>query len=205
VGADFPVSVKLNSADFQQGGFTLEESVQVARWLSEAKIDLLELSGGNYERQSMAGIDTPETTRRREAHFLDFAHSLKPVIQMPVMVTGGFRSHGAMIAALQSGDTDMVGIGAPFCVEPDLAAKLLAGTAEGTLLDASQAKVYRDLAIDPAQMTITRGGCYLMTQMINIGQSGRIDDDLTYNTAFAQFGVSEDQKYEALMDFPPVA
>ena len=33
VGRDFPIAVKLNSADFQRGGFAFEDSLQVARWL----------------------------------------------------------------------------------------------------------------------------------------------------------------------------
>ena len=37
VGADFPVSVKLNSADFQKGGFAFEDSLQVARWLTQER------------------------------------------------------------------------------------------------------------------------------------------------------------------------
>ena len=49
VGKDFSVSVKLNSSDFQKGGFMPEEAVQVAEWLEQEGIDLLEISGGNYE------------------------------------------------------------------------------------------------------------------------------------------------------------
>ena len=49
VGDDFPVSVKLNSADFQRGGFSHEDAVAVAIMLDQAGVDLLEISGGNYE------------------------------------------------------------------------------------------------------------------------------------------------------------
>ena len=49
VGRAFPISVKLNSADFQKGGFGTEESEQVARMLEAAGVDLLEISGGSYE------------------------------------------------------------------------------------------------------------------------------------------------------------
>jgi 2,4-dienoyl-CoA reductase-like NADH-dependent reductase (Old Yellow Enzyme family) len=49
VGDDFAVSVKLNSADFQKGGFTLDECLRVVGWLGERKVDLLEISGGTYE------------------------------------------------------------------------------------------------------------------------------------------------------------
>jgi 2,4-dienoyl-CoA reductase-like NADH-dependent reductase (Old Yellow Enzyme family) len=57
VGPSFPIGVKLNSADFQRGGFTVEEAMDVARALETAGVDLLELSGGNYESPVMAGSD----------------------------------------------------------------------------------------------------------------------------------------------------
>ncbi len=55
VGDDFPIGLKLNSSDFQQGGFSAEECLQVVRWLGEDGVDLLELSGGSYEQPSMMG------------------------------------------------------------------------------------------------------------------------------------------------------
>jgi 2,4-dienoyl-CoA reductase-like NADH-dependent reductase (Old Yellow Enzyme family) len=38
VGENFPVSLKLNSADFQKGGFSHEDAIQVATWLNEEGI-----------------------------------------------------------------------------------------------------------------------------------------------------------------------
>src|SRR5581483_9250952 len=40
VGGDFPVALKLNSADFQQGGFTSEECLRVVQWLNVCTLDL---------------------------------------------------------------------------------------------------------------------------------------------------------------------
>ena len=45
-GADFPLGIKINSADFQRGAFTEEESMQVIQMLDEAGMDLIEVSGG---------------------------------------------------------------------------------------------------------------------------------------------------------------
>lgn len=137
VGPDFPIAVKLNSSDFQQGGFTHEECLQVVEWLAEEGIDLLEISGGNYEQPSMMGSDgalepiydthVTERTKAREAYFLNYAKSIKQVCKVPLMVTGGFRTRAAMEAAITDGDADIVGIARPFCVMPDLTNKLLAG------------------------------------------------------------------------------
>lgn len=134
LGADYPISVKLNSADFQRGGFTETESMQVVSWLSEAGIDLLEVSGGNYEQMSMVGLDNGEggpmrvaSTLAREAYFLEFARKIRPLAKMPLMITGGLRSRSAMNQALAEGDCDVVGAGRPFCTAPDQGAELLDG------------------------------------------------------------------------------
>jgi 2,4-dienoyl-CoA reductase-like NADH-dependent reductase (Old Yellow Enzyme family) len=142
VGPAFPVGVKLNSADFQKGGFSAEDSMQVARWLEEAGVDLLEISGGTYEQPRLLGhqgaADTAEepareSTRRREAYFLDYARRIRGAVGMPLMVTGGFRTREAMAEALAEGALDVVGLARPLCVEPGLPGRLAAGTAEGAI------------------------------------------------------------------------
>lgn len=140
VGDDFPVSVKLNSADFQKGGFDLPDCVRVAGWLAEENIDLLEVSGGTYEQPQLFGYQgraasaaEPQraSTRRREAYFLDYAREIRAGYPLPMMVTGGFRSRAAMAEALAAGELDVVGLGRPVCIEPDLPGRLAAGTVEG--------------------------------------------------------------------------
>ena len=139
VGPAVPISVKLNSADFQRGGFDFDESLQVAKWLKEASVDLIEVSGGTYEQPrllNLEGIEPIEeqslaaSTRAREAYFVDFAEAMRKEISIPLMVTGGLRRLDAMNAALESGCADMVGIGRPMCVVTDAPAQLLRGITE---------------------------------------------------------------------------
>lgn len=138
VGEYFPIAVKLNSADFQRGGFTHEESLKVAAWLNEETVDLLEISGGTYEQPRMVGADDMtlqpdraekrrESTVAREAYFLDYAKDIRQTVDMPLMVTGGFRTAEGMNAALASGEVDVIGLGRPLCVDPDVPRKLLSG------------------------------------------------------------------------------
>ncbi len=138
VGADFPLAVKLNSADFQRGGFSHADSIQVAAWLNTECVDLLEISGGTYEQPRLVGLDNltlhpeksevrRESTVAREAYFLDYAADIRAATTMPLMVTGGFRSLAGMNAALAAGAIDVVGVGRPFCVDPGCAAGLLSG------------------------------------------------------------------------------
>ncbi len=126
VGPDFIVAVKLNSSDFQTGGFSHEDSIKVAIMLQNDGIDFLEVSGGNFEAPvayQYSGMK--HSTALREAYFLDFARDIKAALRIPVMVTGGFRSLDAMNDALTSGATDLIGIGRPFIIDPNFPWKLL--------------------------------------------------------------------------------
>jgi len=139
VGPSIPISVKLNSADFQRGGFDFDESLQVAKWLERASVDLIEISGGTYEQPRLLNLDGMEpveeqsvaaSTRAREAYFVDFADAMHKEVSIPLMVTGGLRRLDAMNLALESGAADMIGIGRPMCVMTDAPAQLLAGVSE---------------------------------------------------------------------------
>ena len=139
VGLSIPISVKLNSADFQRGGFDFDESLQVAKWLEQASVDLIEISGGTYEQPRLLNLDGMEpveeqsvaaSTRAREAYFVDFAEAMHKEVSIPLMVTGGLRRLDAMNLALESGAADMIGIGRPMCVMTDAPAQLLAGVSE---------------------------------------------------------------------------
>ncbi|MGH8504402.1 MAG: NADH:flavin oxidoreductase/NADH oxidase family protein [Stenotrophobium sp.] len=131
VGEDFPIGIKLNSADFQRGGFTEEESLDAIRALVVAGIDLVEISGGTYEAPAMTGIETKvkakASTRAREAYFLEFAEKVRAAVKVPLMLTGGFRSIEGMAQVLDSGAIDFVGLGRLLAVEPDAPARLLRG------------------------------------------------------------------------------
>jgi 2,4-dienoyl-CoA reductase-like NADH-dependent reductase (Old Yellow Enzyme family) len=126
VSPGFSVAVKLNSADFQKGGFEASDAAQVVRWLNELPVDLVELSGGSYESPAMQG--SPQagsgSSAAREAYFLDFARDISAVARMPVMVTGGIRRRAVAEAALQPSEgrpgVAMVGIASAFAFAPDL-------------------------------------------------------------------------------------
>lgn len=135
-GSDFTVAVKLNSADFQRGGFDPEESITVAGWLAEAGVHVLEISGGSYEQpkmMNMSGLkrahtpDMARSTRAREAYFLDFAVAMRAKVSLPLMVTGGFRTAEGMARAVAEDGVAMIGLGRPLCVDPMGPAKILSG------------------------------------------------------------------------------
>ena len=125
IGPDKALAVKLNSADFQKGGLGQQESLDIALALETAGIDLLEISGGNYESPAQLGF--ADGQQSRDAYFLSYAEQLRKVSTLPLMLTGGLRQAALMNRIVQEGVIDMVGMARPFAVQPDLAQQLLAG------------------------------------------------------------------------------
>lgn len=124
IGQQAVLAIKLNSADFQRGGFTEEESLDVIAALGGESVDLLEISGGTYEQAAMLG-DRPASTVEREAYFLAFAERVRDISSIPLMVTGGFRTGTGMAQAVASGATDLVGLARPLALDPELPAALV--------------------------------------------------------------------------------
>ncbi|MFV9452158.1 NADH:flavin oxidoreductase/NADH oxidase family protein [Rhodococcus sp. NM-2] len=127
VSPGFAVGIKLNSADFQRGGFTEDESRGVVAALAQEGLDLIEVSGGSYESPAMMG-SAAASTRAREAYFLEYARTVRALAgNVPLAVTGGFRSRTAMDQAIGAGECDVVGIGRPTATTTDAADVILTG------------------------------------------------------------------------------
>ncbi|MCP4977139.1 MAG: NADH:flavin oxidoreductase/NADH oxidase family protein [Maribacter sp.] len=115
LGPYFPISVKLNSADFQRGGFNEDDALYVIEKLHDLKIDLLEISGGTYENTVfLTKRIERESTRKREAYFMDFAEKIRKHTNIPLMVTGGFRTFDFCEQVLKNKELDMIGFARPF-------------------------------------------------------------------------------------------
>ena len=126
VSPGFALAVKLNSADFQRGGFSPEDAREVVRLLNPLGVDLVELSGGSYEAPAMQGQARDGRTLAREAFFVEFARDIRTVAAMPVMVTGGIRRLPVAQAVVDAG-VDLVGMATALAIEPDLPRQWRAG------------------------------------------------------------------------------
>jgi 2,4-dienoyl-CoA reductase-like NADH-dependent reductase (Old Yellow Enzyme family) len=124
------VSVKLDS----RGGAEAELA-ELGRMLEAIGIDLIEVSGGNYERPAMAGYEAGgrELRSEHESPFWNAAAALSAAVDVPVMLTGGFRTRAEVDRALAAGVCDMVGVARPLAVRPDLAGRFV--RAETDVLD----------------------------------------------------------------------
>jgi len=116
---NFSVSVKLNSADFQRGGFEPSDAQAVITLLSDLNIDFVELSGGSYEAPAMQGKTADERTLAREAYFLEFAKTISEQSSIPIMTTGGISRLSVANNVIDSG-VALAGIATALAYKPDL-------------------------------------------------------------------------------------
>ena len=126
VSPSFTVAVKLNSADFQRGGFDVDDAAKVIGMLEPAGVDLVELSGGSYESPAMAGRSADARTAAREVYFLELAAELAEASPLPLMLTGGITRRQTAEQVLASG-VELVGMATAVAVTPDLPNRWRAG------------------------------------------------------------------------------
>ncbi len=121
----FAVAVKLNSADFQRGGFDADDARRVIDMLAPLGVDLVELSGGSYESPAMSGraVESDRAadahTLAREAYFLELARDLAATSPLPLILTGGITRRPVAEEVVASG-VDVVGMGTALAVDPEL-------------------------------------------------------------------------------------
>ncbi len=128
VTPNFSVMLKLNSADFQKGGFDLDDAKQVIKWLNAEQIDMVEISGGSYESPAMQGATQDKSsTLVREMYFIEFAKDIATVAKMPLMVTGGVTKLSTANMAMETGTVDVIGIARALAFAPDLPKQWQAG------------------------------------------------------------------------------
>lgn len=130
VKPSFILAIKLNSVEFQDKGLQPEDAQKLCVMLEENKFDFVELSGGDYE--NLAFQHKRESSKKREAFFLDFAEKITPSLkQTKSYITGGLRTAGAMVKALSV--CDGVGLARPAAQEFYFPKEILRGQVSGAI------------------------------------------------------------------------
>ncbi|KAG8629098.1 hypothetical protein KVT40_002963 [Elsinoe batatas] len=128
----FIICVKINSVEFQAGGTQAEDCLKLCQRLEELEVDFVDLSGGTFEGRAFE--HKKESTKKREAYFIEFAEMIRPNLKKTkVYVTGGFRTAQGMVKAIQEEACDGVGIGRPLAAEPYFCKELLDGRITGAI------------------------------------------------------------------------
>lgn len=127
-----PLLIKMNCDDFSPDGFTVDDSIKVAKALADRGIDLIEVSGGGRgQLQELRARAKHSDPAFAELAFAGHAEKIKAAIKpTPMALVYGFRRLETMQMALDRGLTDVVSMSRPFIREPDLVRKLKEGQKE---------------------------------------------------------------------------
>jgi len=127
VGANYPVLVKMNCRDFNDGGLGLDDAVRVGMLLAEKGIDAIEISGGNHQSGRLGPIRTGIDAQDKEAYFQKEARAFKEKIGVPLILVGGIRSLPVAQRLVDDGVADYLSMSRPLIREPNLVGRWQAG------------------------------------------------------------------------------
>lgn len=131
VGRDYPVFIKLNGADYYDGGLVQEESLYVARRLQDDGIDCIEVSAGSRGIPSGKVPSRPNILKEEdEAYLSELALNFRKTIKTPIVTVGGIRSPKVISRLLSEGFADYVALCRPFIREPHLINRWKSGNLE---------------------------------------------------------------------------
>jgi 2,4-dienoyl-CoA reductase-like NADH-dependent reductase (Old Yellow Enzyme family)/thioredoxin reductase len=122
-GEDLPLVWRINGEDAIEGGFTLEEAVQVAVWLEEAGAAAISVSAGTWHtlHVTLAPMFVPR------GHMRHMAAAVKAAVDVPVIAVGRLDEPELAAEVVTSGDADLVLLGRTLIAEPDWPRKVEEG------------------------------------------------------------------------------
>jgi 2,4-dienoyl-CoA reductase-like NADH-dependent reductase (Old Yellow Enzyme family) len=124
VGSNYPVLIKLNSEDFAEGGFSVEDMLELSVLLEKAGIDSIELSGGTASKESKYhAVRFGSISKENEAYYRDAARRFKQRVRVPLILVGGIRSPDVAERLIGEGTADYIAMSRPLICEPDLVSR----------------------------------------------------------------------------------
>jgi 2,4-dienoyl-CoA reductase-like NADH-dependent reductase (Old Yellow Enzyme family) len=119
VGPATAIGVKINSSDQLRGGLSEEDALVAIGLLGSRGVDLIDISGGTY----FPGAPASSDRRSSGPYFVDFARRARAVTDVPLMVTGGFKTRREAADAIATGAADVVGLARAMVLDPDVASR----------------------------------------------------------------------------------
>ena len=120
VGPNYPVLIRMAATHDFPGGRTLEESIEIVKYLEKLGIDAFDIDLGCYERKQWI----VPSIYAGDACMVDYAAKIKEVVNVPVLSAGTFTPETAE-QALADGKCDIVMFGRQLIADPDMPNKLL--------------------------------------------------------------------------------
>ncbi|MCU8103590.1 NADPH-dependent 2,4-dienoyl-CoA reductase [Shewanella sp. SM101] len=157
VGKDFIIIFRLSMLDLVDNGSTWDEVVQLAQWLEQAGVSILNTGIGWHE----ARVPTIATSVPRGA-FAWVTEKLKQSVSVPLIATNRINTAEIGEQIIASGQADMVSMARPFLADPEFVNKAAANTPEliNTCIGCNQACLDHTFSLKRATCLVNPRACY---------------------------------------------
>jgi anthraniloyl-CoA monooxygenase len=98
-----PISTRISSVDWVDGGTTIEDAIAIARMLHEAGNDILSVSSG--------GVVSAQPAVGGRVYQASLSDRIRNALGIPTMSVGGIVSHGDINTIIGAGRADMCALG----------------------------------------------------------------------------------------------
>lgn len=125
VGPNFPIEFRMSGAEFTEGGYTIEEGIEMAKAI-DGKVDIIHVSVGVHE-------DPEVFVRTHPSMFIEhgcnvyLAAEIKKYVKTPVATLGGLNNPDMMEEIIASGKADIVEIARQSVCDPYFPEKAFSG------------------------------------------------------------------------------
>ena len=121
VGPGFPIEFRMSGSELFEGGYTLEDGIEIAKMLEE-HIDLLHVSAGTYQRGF--GVTHPSMFLEHGPNVY-LAGAIKKHVKIPVATVGALNDPAMMEEIIASGKADVVEMARALLADPELPKKVM--------------------------------------------------------------------------------
>ncbi len=123
VGADFPLSCRINGAENIPGGSTVEDARQTAPLLEKEGLHLLSVSAGALGSYPLTipPSDTPPGC------YTGFADAIRQTVTIPILTAGRINTPHLAEEILSSGKADLIAVARGLVADPDFPGKSYRG------------------------------------------------------------------------------
>ncbi len=120
---DYPLGIRINGNDYVEGGWTLDDTKQLAPLMEKKGAAYLHVSAGVYGSKEL----TIPSMYRKQGCFVHLAKAVKEVVSIPVAAVGRIKNPKLAEKILREGDADFIAMGRPLLADPYLPKKAKQG------------------------------------------------------------------------------
>jgi 2,4-dienoyl-CoA reductase-like NADH-dependent reductase (Old Yellow Enzyme family)/thioredoxin reductase len=126
VGPDYPICVRLSGTDYEPGGHTIEDTIELSKRLETRGVAAIHMSGGNHHTT----IHEVSPMGMSLAHNVWAAEAVKKVTTVPMIASGSVNLPDLAESILTEGKGDFIGLGRPLWADPQWPLKAKEGRPE---------------------------------------------------------------------------